>query len=252
MGLGPRRRGRWAGSGEHSSAVDTTPHEPFHHTWPPPRQSVRLAVPRLWTDCCTRSPDGTTCSHSALAGGSPDYGRSRMALTRLAPDPGQRGSNNVWGGTPEKRGLRAGTRCPGGQPGCARPGQARVEPKSRDRTPNDDAQSQGRASAGASGRGRAATETRVRSQAATTSSTQFGATSAHRKRGPCARFKRLGSRSILSVVSGSPRHRRAPRACPCAAAAAMAPVPPPCVHVVPLALVNMAATCAGKDAGAKL
>lgn len=167
MGLGPRRRGRWAGSGEHSSAVDTTPHEPFHHTWPPPRQSVRLAVPRLWTDCCTRSPDGTTCSHSALAGGSPDYGRSRMALTRLAPDPGQRGSNNVWGGTPEKRGLRAGTRCPGGQPGCTRPGQARVEPKSRERTPrfpNDDAQSQGRASAGASGRGRAAAETRVRSQ----------------------------------------------------------------------------------------
>lgn len=132
MGLGPRRRGRWAGSGEHSSAVDTTPHEPFHHTWPPPRQSVQLAVPRLWTDCCTRSPDGTTCSHSALAGGSPDYGRSRMALTRLAPDPGQRGSNNVWGGTPEKRGLRAGTRCPAahaqGRPGSsqshgsARPG----------------------------------------------------------------------------------------------------------------------------------
>lgn len=167
---------------------ERAPHEPStasgHHL---------QSVTRLSPGCGqTAAGPGALTGQLAVAqpslGTGPGSGRGHMALARLTPDLGQWHSKNVWGGTLEKRGLCTGMRRPRGQPGCARPGQARVEPKSREHTPrfpNDDAQNQ----SGRLQRHRAVARLPQKQDSGlrgghssldTTSSMQFRATSANR------------------------------------------------------------------------
>lgn len=124
---------------------ERAPHGPFHSKWPSPAQSVTRPSPGCGEAAGPEALTGQLAVAQPSPGTVPGSGRGRLALTRLTPDPGQQRSKGVWGGALEKRGLCVGTRRPRGEPGCARPGQARVEPKPWEHTPrfpNDDAQNQ--------------------------------------------------------------------------------------------------------------
>lgn len=82
VALGPRCPGHWASSGKHCFVRPEAVTSACRHdgragtTWALPQQvavtctECDSAVPRLWRGCWTRSPDRTTCRHSALTGDS--------------------------------------------------------------------------------------------------------------------------------------------------------------------------------------